>query len=162
MRLDRAIEDVQDAEQALADELRTVGERHAVDHDLYHLGHTLASQCAEHVERLEPFAVRYGAVTKAAGGGDANGLLEALRRRTSELLGHSEHSGLLLLHDLKNLYLVAQEAELAWVILGQAAKAVRDAELLEVVGECEEEAQARAKWVRTRLKAAAPQVLAAG
>ncbi|MFL6011692.1 MAG: hypothetical protein ACJ734_07880, partial [Gaiellaceae bacterium] len=61
MKLDKAIEDVQDAEAELAKELRAIGERHAVEHDLYHLGHTLAKQCADHLERLAPFAERYGA-----------------------------------------------------------------------------------------------------
>ncbi|MFL5982405.1 MAG: hypothetical protein ACJ74R_11935, partial [Gaiellaceae bacterium] len=71
-------------------------------------------------------------------------------------------SGLLLLRDLRNLYLSAQEAEIAWVILAQAAQAVRDRELLQTVSLCHEEAEARGKWLRTRIKEAAPQVLATG
>jgi len=71
-------------------------------------------------------------------------------------------SGLLLLRDLRNLYLSAQEAEIDWVILAQAAQAVRDRELLQVVSLCHEEAEARGKWLRTRIKESAPQVLATG
>jgi hypothetical protein len=161
MKLDKAITDVQDAESDLAKELSTIGERHAVEHDLYHLGHTLARQCADHLERLAPFAERYGAKPRDDVA-DSPGLLEALRHKSSELLGRSEMSGLLLLRDLRNLYLSAQEAEIAWVILAQAAQAVRDRELLQTVSLCHEEAEARGKWLRTRIKQSAPQVLATG
>jgi hypothetical protein len=162
MKLDKAIEDVQDAEAELAKELRVVGERHAVDHDVHHLGHTLAKQCADHLERLAPFAERYGASSADNHVHQSPGLLEALRHKSAELLGHSETSGLLLLRDLRNLYLTAQEAELAWVILAQAAKAVRDRELLDEVTRCHEEAEAHGKWLRTKIKESAPQILVAG
>ena len=160
MKLDRAIGDVQDAEADLTKELRTIGERHAVEHDLYHLGHTLARQCAEHLERLAPFAERYGAADREAAFENSPSLLETLRRKSAELLGRSESSGLLLLRDLRNLYLTAQEAEIAWVILAQVARAVRDRELLTVVADCQQDAEMRGKWLRTRIKQTAPQVFA--
>ena len=162
MKLDKAIADVQDAESDLAKELRAIGERHAVEHDLYHLGHTLARQCAEHLERLAPFAERYGAPAGDDAVAESPSLLETLRHKSSELLGRSELSGMLLLRDLRNLYLTAQEAEIAWVILAQAAQAVRDRGLLEVASLCHEEAETRGKWLRTRIKQSAPQVLATG
>ncbi len=162
MKLDKAIEDVQDAEAELAKELRVVGERHAAEHDVYHLGHTLANQCADHLERLAPFVERYGTSSADDRVHESPGPLAALRQKSAELLGRSETSGLLLLRDLRNLYLTAQEAELAWVILGQAAQAVRDRELLHEVTRCREEAEARGKWLRTKIKESAPQVLATG
>lgn len=162
MKLDKAIADVQDAESDLAKELRTIGERHAVEHDLYHLGHALARQCADHLERLTPFVERYGARARDEGVAESPSLLETLRHKSAELLGRSELSGVLLLRDLRNLYLTAQEAEIAWVILAQAAQAVRDRELLALVTVCHEEAEARGKWLRTRIKQSAPQVLATG
>ena len=162
MKLDKAIEQVQEAETDLAKELRKIGERHAVEHDLYHLSHTLARRCQAHLERLAPFAERYGAPPQTDGAAETPGLLETLRHKSSELLGRSESTGMLLLRDLRNLYLTAQEAEIAWVILAQTAQAARDRELLRVVTECHEEAEARGKWLRTRIKESAPQVLATG
>jgi len=162
MKLDKAIEDVQDAEAELAKELRAIGERHAVEHDLYHLGHTLAKQCADHLERLAPFAERYGASSADDRAGDSPGLMETLRHKSAELLGRSELTGLLLLRDLRNLYLTTQEAEIAWVILAQAAQAARDRELLREVSLCHDEAEARGKWLRTKIKESAPQILVAG
>ena len=162
MKVDKAIAQVEEAETELAKELRKIGERHAVEHDLYHLSHTLAKQCESHLERLRPFGARYGAAIDADGVGAGSSLLERMRHRTAELVGRSELSGMLLLRDLRNLYLTAQEAEIAWVILAQVAQAVRDRELLVVVSECHEEAEARGKWLRTRIKESSPQVLATG
>ncbi|MCP2258894.1 hypothetical protein LX15_002592 [Streptoalloteichus tenebrarius] len=161
MRVGRAVSDAQEAELDLARQLRRVGERHAAEPDLYHLGHTLARRCGEHVERLAPFARRYG-VRAREGRTESPHLLEALRRRSGELVGHSELAGLLLLRDLRDLSLTAHEAEIAWVILAQVAQAVRDPELLQVATECQEDARTRGKWLRTRIKQAAPQVLVAG
>jgi hypothetical protein len=48
------------------------------------------------------------------------------------------------------------------VVLLQAAKARRDAELIETVTQCHEDTEMCGKWLRTRIKEAAPQVYAAG
>jgi hypothetical protein len=162
VKLDKAIEDVHEAENELATQLRTAGERHAAEADLHQLGHTLARQCADHVRQLAPFAERYGAAPTSEHSAESPSLLEALRRSGSKLMGRSEASGLLLLQDLRHLYLAAQNAEIAWVILVQAARAVRDRELIEMASLCREEAEARGKWLRTLIKESCPQVLASG
>jgi hypothetical protein len=163
VKLHKAIEDVQEAEAELAKQLRSVGERHATEPDLYHLGHTLARQCADHVRRLAPFAERYGASSSTDNNiTESPGVLEGLRRTSSRLISRSEASGLVLLRDLRHLYLAAQNAEIVWVILLQAARAVRDRELIEAASLCREEAEARGKWLRTRIKESCPQVLASG
>jgi hypothetical protein len=162
MKVDKAIAQVEEAEQDLAAELRKVGERHAVEHDLYHLSHTLAKQCESHLERLRPFGERYGTTVDSDGAGEGPTLLERVRHKTAELVGRSELTGMLLLRDLRNLYLTAQEAEIAWVILAQVAQAVRDRELLVVASQCHEEAETRGKWLRTRIKESSPQILATG
>jgi hypothetical protein len=162
VKLHKAIEDVQEAETELAKQLRSVGERHATEPDLYHLGHTLARQCDDHIRRLAPFAERYGTSPGTNNITESTGVLDALRRTSSKLISRSEASGLLLLRDLRHLYLAAQDAEIVWVILVQAARAVRDRELIEAASLCHEEAEARGKWLRTRIKESCPQVLASG
>jgi hypothetical protein len=162
MKINDAIEDVQQAEADLAGDLRAIGERHTAEHDVYHMTHTLASQCDDHLHELAPVAARYGVSVPGNGVPDAPSLLETVRHGGSELVGRSERSGSQLLRDLRKLYLAAQEAELAWVILGQGAQAVRDADLLEVTSGCHAHAEARGKWLRTRIKESAPQVLATG
>jgi hypothetical protein len=155
-----AIERLQAAELDLADELRKVGERHAVEHDVYHLSHTLAKQCETHVERLRPFAERYDAPREHEPdeAGPLGEMLETLRHKTSELIGR-QPTGLLLLNDLRHLFLSAQDVGLLWVMVAQAAQALRDAELREACTECHTETIAQMNWLLTRIKTAAPQAL---
>ena len=162
MNMHKAIEDVHDAEAELSKRLRVTGERHAGESDVYHLGHTLARRSAEHLQALAPFAERYGAKPAPDDLDASPSVLETIRRRGAQVIGSSEAAGLILMADLRELYLAAQHAELAWVVLLQVAKAKRDAELIEVVTRCHEEAEMCGKWLRTRIKEAAPQVYAAG
>jgi hypothetical protein len=161
MKLGLALKQVQDAEQELASELLKVGDRHAVDHELHHTAHRLAEGCAVLTQRLRPFGERYGTEIDEAEP-DSPGLLERTRQLSSELLGRSPASGMLLLRDLRELWLAAQAAEISWVILAQAAQAARDSELLELATEGHDEAEVRGKWIRTHIKESAPQVLVAG
>ena len=62
--------------------------------------------------------------------------------------------------DLRDVYLIAQRTEIAWVVLQQTAKAVRDAELLELVQRCHEQTRQTATWLRSRIKESAAQVFA--
>jgi hypothetical protein len=44
-------------------------------------------------------------------------------------------------------------------MVGQAAQGARDADLFDVVRRCEDEVTIQLKWLRTRMKQAAPQAL---
>ena len=161
MKLDKAIELVTEAEEELADKLGKLAGRHATEHDIYHLAHSLTSRSREHLAKLTPFVEAVGADTPDPdSGAAANSPGDRLRRATATLLGRSEATGMLLLLDLRDAYLTAQNAEISWVILLQTAKAARHAELEKVVMACREEAEGTAKWLRTRIKETTPQVLA--
>jgi hypothetical protein len=67
-----------------------------------------------------------------------------------------------LLHDLRTLFLAAEECSITWVMLGQAAQATRDDELLQVVTKCHEQTENQVKWFVTKIKTASPQVLTVG
>src|SRR5438045_9104626 len=95
MKLGKAIEDVRDAEAELAAQLQIVAERHAVEHEIYHLGHTLAQQCADHIQQLTPFAETYGVTLHPEKISGSPGMLSAIRQKSAELIGRSEESGLL-------------------------------------------------------------------
>jgi hypothetical protein len=161
MKLDRVLEDVYEHEIALAKQLRTTAERHAAEHDVYHIGHAQARACAERIEQLGPHAHRYGATPRAAPSSQSPGIVEELRHKSAELLGRTKTSGELLMADLRNLYLAAQAAELAWTVLLQSAQAARDRELLQASTAGQEGATICAKWARTKVKETAPQVYAA-
>jgi hypothetical protein len=53
----------------------------------------------------------------------------------------------------------ASACDIAWTIVGQAALGARNEELLAVVTACESETATQLKWLKTRLKEAAPQTL---
>jgi hypothetical protein len=64
-----------------------------------------------------------------------------------------------LLRDLQDLYLMATECDITWTMVGQAAQGARDTDLVEVVKACEGETATQLKWLKTRMKQAAPQAL---
>jgi hypothetical protein len=47
-------------------------------------------------------------------------------------------------------------------MVGQGAKAARDRDLLETVTDCMEQTAVQARWLKTRIKEAAPQALTVG
>lgn len=134
------------AELDLADGYRRVGEAHAQEVDVYHLCNALfARQCDTHAEQLKPFVDRYGEQKP-----------EEPEQLYHEFFDQTRSGSLGLLRDL---YLMAHACDIAWTMIGQAAQGVGDRELLEVVNSCEKETANQIKWINTRMKIAAPQVL---
>jgi hypothetical protein len=136
------------AQTDLAAAFREVRDAHADEVDVHHLCERLAEQCDSHAVRLEPIAERYG--EDAADEPD---------RLYSELFMGPREGGLGLLRDLHDLYLMASECDVAWTLVGQAAQALRDNELFEVVQACEGETASQLQWIKSRMKEAAPQAL---
>jgi hypothetical protein len=64
-----------------------------------------------------------------------------------------------LLRDLHSLSLLVQETQMCWVVLLQAAKALRNNEMELVCTECEQHLKKETMWLLTRIKNAAPQAL---
>jgi hypothetical protein len=136
------------AQTELAAALREVGEAHAAEADVFHLTQTLARQCDGHAERLAPFVERYGEQSE-----------EEPERLHAELFAGARSGGLGLLRDLHDLYLMAAQCDMAWTLVGQAARGLRDEDLIAVVSACEGETATQMRWLRTRMKQAAPQAL---
>ena len=136
------------AELNLAGGFRKVAESHAAEADVYHTCNTLAKQCETHAEQLEPFVNRYGEERP-----------EEPENLYHELFGETRSGGLGLLRDLHDLYLMANACDISWTMIGQAAQGIRDRELLETVEACERQTATQIKWLKTRMKQAAPQAL---
>jgi hypothetical protein len=162
-KLAAAVADVHHAEASLADEYRKVGERHAADHDVFHICHRLAAQCETHVQRLTELAASEGDRLPDDGHESlVHDIVATARRKMSEVAGRSAAPGQLLLDDLRHLFVMVSDCEAAWTIVGQGAKASRHAPLIALYGSCCEEIVGQLRWVKTKLKLAAPQVLAVG
>ena len=136
------------AEANLADAFREVAQAHAEEVDVFHLCHKLARQSQAHAEALAPFVERYG--EKAPDEPD---------KLHSTLFGGTRKGGLGLLRDLHDLYLMAAETDVAWTLIGQAAKGLRDDQLQAVVDACDHQTATQLQWIKTRMKEAAPQAL---
>jgi hypothetical protein len=109
MKLGLAIGQVASAERELAGELLAVGERHRSDHDVFHLTKTLAGMELGHLAALAPHARRYGIEVDRDGDDPC-----------PSGPGTTEPA-LQLLHDLRELHLLAAGVSLDWVALGQGA-----------------------------------------
>ena len=138
------------AQEGLARGFRAVGDGHTADAGVFHMCAKLATQCDEHAAQLAPHVERYADDPDAA---------EVCERLHSDIFGGPRSGGLGLLRDLQDLYVMAAEVDIVWTLVGQAAQGVRDAELFDVVAACEGETAMQLKWLRTRLKQAAPQAL---
>ncbi|MEU7994797.1 hypothetical protein AB0B83_05595 [Micromonospora sp. NPDC049060] len=136
------------AQVNLADAFRQVADAHAEEPDIRHLCERQAKRCDAHAEGLRPFAARY-----------AEDAPTEPDRLHSQLFTGTRTGGIGLLRDLQDLYLMAAECDIAWTVVGQAAYGARDEDLLALVRRCEGETAIQLKWLRTRMKAAAPQAL---
>jgi hypothetical protein len=159
VRIGLAIREVRDAEVELAGELGKLGERHHADHDVFHMSRTLVRLHHANLEALARFGERYGVDVDPADA-EGDGALFRLRQKAADVTGRRPEGGLLLLRDLRHLHLLYAEASVNWVVLGQGAQVARDEALLDTVTRCHEQTLRGMKWSLTRLKEAAPQVLA--
>lgn len=154
------IEQLHDAEVDLADDYRKVGERHAVEHDLWYGCQTLRKQCEQRAAELRQVADRYGERISQPNESELlRSLMADVRQASAKLIGRSASSGLLMLRDLRQLYTAAEEVNFYWVVLGQLAQAKRDPDLLEKVDSLHRQLLTQIKWLKTRVKEAAPQIL---
>jgi hypothetical protein len=139
------------SERTLAEAYRQVADAHGDEPDVHFLCLTLATQCDAHRERLDGVIAHYG----AAPADDEPERLHAAG------LGEPRTGALGLLRDLQDVYLLASLTDITWKIVKQAAQALRDGELLEVVATCEHEIAVQLRWLQSRMKQAAPQALIA-
>lgn len=139
------------AQADLAMAFREVGGQHADEPDVQSTCTKLAQTCDEHAEALAPFTERYGEHRD-----------DEPDRLHGDLFSGARSGPLGLLRDLHDLYVMAAFNDMAWTLVGQAARGARDEELLEVVQRCEGETVTQMRWLRTRMKEAAPQALVVG
>jgi hypothetical protein len=151
------------AEETLAEECVKVGERFAAEHEVWYGCKRLAQQGHARADAVRRYAVRFEEnLPPAADTEPGHTATAPLRQKVAELLGRRPEPGLLLIDSLRELHLLAQDVSFQWLLAGQVAQVLRDAELLALVDELHREAITEIKWLKNQAKQAAPQALAAG
>jgi len=140
-----------ESEKTLAESFRAVAEAHGDEPDIHFLCLSLAEQSESHRTLLQPVIDRYGEVKKD----------DEPERLHAAGVAKPRSGPLGMLRDLQDLYLLASLTDITWTAIKQAGQALRDKELLDVVSQCEEETSVQLRWISTRMKHAAPQVLIA-
>jgi hypothetical protein len=121
---------------------------HVAEPDIYATCTLMATWSMRHLEKIKPFIERY----------HEERIREPDRLRKALFEG-PRSGGIGLLRDLHNLWLAASEVHLRYEALEQAAKALRDKELLDGCKTLCEEMDRQIAWLRTRIDQAAPQAL---
>ena len=136
------------SEGELARAYREVAERHGEEPDVATTCLLLAAQCDAHARALDPFVHRYGEEEE-----------DEPQELHSDLFDAPREGSLGFLRDLHDLYLMASEADISWMVIGQAAQGTRDEELFDAVQECDSDTTDQLRWLKTRIKQSAPQTL---
>lgn len=153
-----ALRSVHDGEQHLAAELLKIAERHHADHEVHFGARDVAQWSQRHVERIARLAGERGMDVESEVD-EPNRFTSRLRSAMSAAIGRRPEPGLLLLEDLQHLHLLAAENSTTWEMLGQVARAKRDAAVLELVSACHPSTLRQMRWSNTLLKTLSPQVL---
>lgn len=139
------------SEQTLAESYRQVAGGHGAEPDVHFLCLSLAKQCDAHEKALTPVVERYGE-------DDQDSEPERLH---ADGLSETRTGPVGLLRDLQDLYVLANLVDCTWMMVKQAAQALRDRELLDIIARCDHETEVQISWLKTRMKQAAPQALIA-
>ncbi|WP_408956920.1 hypothetical protein [Natrinema sp. 74] len=151
MHLPVYLDMLHEAERTLADSFRKVADEHTSDAGIHYRCQNFAEQCDAHVEQLTPLARRYGKDNP-----------EEPERLHPEGISEPRSGPAGLLRDLQDLYMLASLVDITWTLVGQAARAVPDEELIETVTACDDQTETQLSWLRTQLSTDAPQALVVG
>lgn len=156
--LEYALRRVHHGEDKLAKRLLEIAERHRDEHEIHHVTRDLARWSQQNLARLADAAERYDVSLpgKANSPSAVHRAVEAVASRSPT----RPTAVVLLLEDLRDVYLMASETSLAWEMLAQHAQAKRERDLLEVSAACHSQTLRQIRWANTMLKTLAPQALA--
>ena len=147
MRVSNYIEYIQQCEKELAKAFKVVAKHHILEPDVHEICQLLASWSLDHAENLSLMAKRYGEEEEK----------EPDRLDYSILTMRTGSLG--LLRDLHDLWVMASEVKLCWIILLQAAKALRDMKLKLACLQYGKQTKRQTEWLLTKIKQSASQIL---
>lgn len=159
MKIDLVIEELHRSENELATQLLAISDRHKADHEIFHVARDLAVWSQDHVRRLAATGRDHGLDLEPEPDGDPT-VLERFHQGLSDRLGRRSAPALLLLRDLRAVYMDASGVSVDWEMLGQAAQGLKDRALLELTSSCHPDTLRQVRWANAMIKEAAPQILA--
>jgi hypothetical protein len=137
------------SEDQLLKALILVAERHERQFEVQNGVTILAGWSRENLASLEPLEDRYGTVPS-----------DSAQRLRSVLLGGTRMTAAGTLEDLQDLALLAENANMAWLMLFQGAKELHDQEMLEIAARAQAYVKRQLAWLRTQIQHDAPETLA--
>ncbi|MCU1616208.1 MAG: hypothetical protein JWO98_3748 [Frankiales bacterium] len=158
MKIGLALEELHRSENDLAEQLLTISDRHKADHEVFHVSRDLAAWSRGHVRQIARIGATYDLDLDPDPVADPSPL-QKVRHEMADRLGRRSAPALLLLRDLRSVYLDASGVSVDWEIVGQAAQGVRDRGLLDVVTRCHPDSLRQAKWANAQIKEKATQIL---
>jgi hypothetical protein len=153
-----ALRELHRTENALAEELLHLADRHKVDHEVFHVARDIARWSQQHVRELARVGRDYD-VELDPEPADEGTVLTRVRRKGAELVGRHHDPALLLLADLRRVHKMAAGVSLDWEILAQTAQALKDRELLGVCQDCHPQTLRQLRWANAQLKVQSAQVM---
>jgi hypothetical protein len=136
------------SERTLFEALDAVAAAHGKEPDIHDECRMLADWSRQELAELRKIIERYGEAKESEP--------DRLKKAVSPQL---KKTGLGLVRDLHDCWLLAQETHMSLVVLDQAAKALRDKEMQGLVERVDHQNERQRDWITTRIKQAAPQAL---
>lgn len=155
--LEYALHRVHGGENELVQQLDRLAGKHQKDAEVYHVAQDLARWSQLNIARLADAAVDYDVelAREPDGTGKVRHAADALAS-----MAPGKAPAVVLLEDLRDLYLAASETSLAWEMLAQHAQARRETDLLKLTEECHPQTLRQIRWANGMIKVLSPQVLA--
>jgi ferredoxin-nitrate reductase len=137
-----------ESEKRLVKAFEQVRSTHPDEPDIGPLCKLFAEWSAEAQSTLKLFVDKYGERKEGEP-----------KRLDKALLVKRKQGGFDLLRDLHDLWLLVNESMMSLNVLEQAARALRDVELLRALQEMQARNERQQTWLKTRISQAAPQTL---
>src|SRR3954451_11278000 len=137
-----------ESEKRLGEGFPQKGSPHPDEPDIGALCKLFGEWSAEAESMLKPFVGRYGERQEGEP-----------KRLDKALLVKRKQGGFDMLRDLQDLWLLVNESMMSLNVLEQAARALRDEELLDALERMQDRNERQQTWLKTRISQAAPQTL---
>lgn len=148
MHIGNYIDMVHKSQQDMAKAFMKVAKHHKAEPDIAETCQLMMSWSDKLVEKIKPFAEKYGEEKN-----------KEPDRLMSDLFSEPRKGAMGLLRDLQDLWLMANEGEIASIILQQAAFGLRDKGLIAVCDDINTYSKRQLSWLLTRMKSIATQTL---